>query len=146
MVMLSTAALFATAAAAAAAAGSVTHQTSGLRESLGRHDILLQAANAADAAGVVPENSLTHFCVITGWDNHNETLHTYAALLGQDVPTAGIAGGVAANGTYLGRCVLKAHARTHARLHARGELLLVLLNRARPCRASSSSCHGDKCT
>ena len=46
---------------------------------------------------------LQHFCVVTGWDDYNETLQKYSSLLGQAVPSIGLAGGVDANGTYLGK-------------------------------------------
>jgi hypothetical protein len=52
---------------------------------------------------LVPSGSLTHFCVVTGWDNYNDTLAKYSTLLGQPVPEVGIAGGLPANGTYLGK-------------------------------------------
>ena len=33
--------------------------------------------------GVLPADSLTHFCVITGWDTYDQTLQRYAVLTGQ---------------------------------------------------------------
>jgi hypothetical protein len=53
--------------------------------------------------GILPPGSLTHFCVVTGWDQYNDTMATYSKLLGQAVPEIGIAGGIPANGTYLGK-------------------------------------------
>ena len=48
------------------------------------------------------QDSLTHFCIITSWDGYNETIAQYATMLGVEVPTPGITGGVGANGTYNG--------------------------------------------
>jgi hypothetical protein len=53
-------------------------------------------------SGIVPADSWTHFCVVSSWDSYNETLNSYASMLGQKAPDVGIAGGLPANGTYLG--------------------------------------------
>eukprot|EP00039_Didymoeca_costata_P010218 m.136941 g.136941 ORF g.136941 m.136941 type:complete len:213 (-) comp14741_c0_seq7:50-688(-) len=67
---------------------------------------LLSGAKVAQMKSVIPSGSLTHFCVITGWDNYNTTLESYANMLGQDVPKIGRAGGLDSNGTYLGKRLL----------------------------------------
>lgn len=56
---------------------------------------------------ILPENTLTHFCVITGWDTYNETLGRYAEMLGVNPPTPGIAGGFSSNGTYNGKRLVR---------------------------------------
>jgi len=57
--------------------------------------------------GCLPPNTLTHFAIITGWDQYNSTLAKYDALLGPGyaVPYQ-ISGGKDSNGTYLGKRLL----------------------------------------
>jgi len=57
----------------------------------------------AQLSGIVPPGSLTHFCVVTGWDKWDAMVAQYAGFLGVSVPSAGIVGGIPANGTYLGK-------------------------------------------
>eukprot|EP00035_Acanthoeca_spectabilis_P037471 m.45501 g.45501 ORF g.45501 m.45501 type:complete len:201 (+) comp8642_c0_seq2:88-690(+) len=61
---------------------------------------------AVQLDGVLPLNTLTHFCIITGWDTYNQTLARYSMLLGEPIPTIGTAGGPTSNGTYLGKRLL----------------------------------------
>ena len=58
---------------------------------------------SARLPGIIPEGTLTHFCVVTSSAGYNATLATYASLYGVPAPAPGIAGGAASNGTYLGR-------------------------------------------
>lgn len=74
---------------------------------------LLIASAASLAAGapsrplaplaILPAGTLSHFCVVSGWDEYNNTLATYATLFGIVAPVPGIAGGPTSNGTYLGK-------------------------------------------
>ena len=50
---------------------------------------------------VIPPDTLTHFCAVTGWDAYNATLATYSTFLGSPAPAPGIAGGPSSNGTYV---------------------------------------------
>jgi len=63
----------------------------------------LQDPNSPLTLGLVPVNSLSHFCVVTSWDAYETILSTYSTFLGLAVPTPGIAGGPDSNSTYLGR-------------------------------------------
>lgn len=52
--------------------------------------------------GVLPPNTLTHFAIITSWENFNTTLSTYGTFLGLQPPNPNqIAGGPDSNGTYV---------------------------------------------
>jgi hypothetical protein len=51
--------------------------------------------------GILPRDTLSHFCVVTSWGSFNTTLSQYSALLGQPAPTPGVAGGAGSNGTYV---------------------------------------------
>ena len=52
-------------------------------------------------AGILPNNTLTHFCVITAFDDIEATLAMYGTLFGVTPPTPSIAGGNTTNGTYV---------------------------------------------
>jgi hypothetical protein len=66
------------------------------------HERNLQSVDLVEA-GILPTGAFSHLCIVTGWNEYNATLQKYASLLGQAVPTPDIAGGLASNGTYLGR-------------------------------------------
>lgn len=51
--------------------------------------------------GILPNNTLTHFCVITAFDDIEATLAMYGTLFGVTPPTPSIAGGNTSNGTYV---------------------------------------------
>ncbi len=63
-------------------------------------------ASRVEILGLVPANSLTHFCVVTSWNDYENVLSRYASLLGEVAPTPGIAGGPDSNSTYLGQKLL----------------------------------------
>jgi len=88
--------------------------TAALISAASAHDILASRVGAAAATsaaspgagplvGVVPPNTLTHFCVVTGYAQFNQTLETYARFLGLPVPTQDVSGGPGSNGTYMGK-------------------------------------------
>ena len=78
--------------------------------------ILLTAANANDLSaplgalrqsehhqiikGILPAGSLSHFCIVTGWNEIDALLARFALMLGIDPPQTGISGGPSSNGTY----------------------------------------------
>lgn len=66
----------------------------------------LAASVTSVPVGVIPEGTLSHFCVVTGWDTYNQTLATYSTFLGQPVPSQSIAGGPGTNSSYCvgGQC------------------------------------------
>jgi hypothetical protein len=60
----------------------------------------------ARRVGVIPAGTLSHFCIVTSWQNFNQTLQTWASFLGTTAPAPGIAGGPDSNGTYMGKPLL----------------------------------------
>ena len=86
-------------AAAAAAAGNTASQ----HDDIAGSNIVALRQMKTTLGALIPTNSLTHFCVVSGWDSYNKTLDTYANMLGEPVPTIGLAGGPTSNGTYLGK-------------------------------------------
>ena len=54
-------------------------------------------------AGVIPPGTLSHYCVVSSWDGFNATLQSYSTLFGVPLPPIRTAGGLPANGTYLGQ-------------------------------------------
>ncbi len=62
---------------------------------------LLPSATGSTLGGIVPEGTLTHFCVVTGWASYNTSLKNYGTLFGVTPPSPGLAGGVDSNGTYV---------------------------------------------
>ena len=61
----------------------------------------LLGAASLTSGGILPKDTLSHFCVVTSWDGFNATLAAYATLLGAPAPVPGIAGGAGSNGTYI---------------------------------------------
>jgi hypothetical protein len=59
------------------------------------------AAALRAGAGILPENALTHFCIITAYDSIDATMALYGTLFGVTPPPSGIAGGPTSNGTYV---------------------------------------------
>lgn len=51
--------------------------------------------------GILPKNSLSHFCIVTGWNEIDALLARFALMLGVDPPQTGISGGLSSNGTYM---------------------------------------------
>jgi hypothetical protein len=62
--------------------------------------------DSPQSLGLLPPNSLTHFCVVTSWTAYEDILSKYASFLGVAAPTPGIAGGPDSNSSYLGRKLL----------------------------------------
>ena len=63
--------------------------------------MLLPAYSWPLPPSLVPQGSLSHFCVVTSWDNYNMSLQNYGTLFGITPPLPGIAGGPDSNGTYV---------------------------------------------
>ena len=61
------------------------------------------SSSSAALSSVLPAGSLTHFCIISSWDAYNQTVATWANMLGLQPPAPGIAGGPTSNSTYLGK-------------------------------------------
>ena len=51
--------------------------------------------------GIIPADSLTHFCVVTGHDRFEELVGRYSMMLGVEQPETGTTAGPDSNSTYL---------------------------------------------
>lgn len=63
------------------------------------------ASSPSLLGAIVPEGTLTHFCIVTSWDSYNTSLINYGTLFGTTPPAPGIAGGIDSNGTYVNKGV-----------------------------------------
>jgi len=61
----------------------------------------LRAPARALPPGILPNNTLTHFCIITAFDAIESTMALYGTLFGVAPPAVGVAGGPTTNGTYV---------------------------------------------
>jgi len=89
-------------AASASAHGGVVASRAAAASSFAAAATAARGGDAPRTLGLVPANSLSHFCVVTSWNAYETVTAAYAAFLGETQPTTGIAGGPDSNGTYMG--------------------------------------------